>query len=338
MSNATDTEEMHCAVIGAIGAPLPESLLLQRRPRPRASEGCAVLQVLAAGVNPSDVSAALKGAFPYTKSGSIAGRDCCGVVVEGPAEVMGKVMWCSGGKDRGIAADGGLAEFTRIPVEALLPVPPNVSVAQAGVMGVPFITACVTVEKLQIKAGETVAVTGANGQVGRFILSLAKSRGARTVGIVRRDVAVPFADVVVVHAGGILTENLEASSVGSSIHAAVDTVGAHTEQVLDVLAHSGRLVLLAAPTADSSFPLHIRTFYRKNLTLHSTETMQYTSEQSAAFARSFLPLFEAGLCTGPELHTEVFSLDRVREAYDLVSKGCPSRVVVAPSGADALQN
>ncbi|HTD04862.1 alcohol dehydrogenase catalytic domain-containing protein, partial [Undibacterium sp.] len=64
---------------------------------PVASEGMCVVEVHSAGVNPSDVKAAL-GAMPHAVWPRTPGRDYAGVVLDGPSELVGKHVWGSGGE------------------------------------------------------------------------------------------------------------------------------------------------------------------------------------------------------------------------------------------------
>ena len=66
--------------------------------------GEVVVRVRAAGVNPSDVKAAL-GAMPHAVWPRTPGRDFAGVVTDGPAEWLGAEVWGSGG-ELGIRRDG----------------------------------------------------------------------------------------------------------------------------------------------------------------------------------------------------------------------------------------
>eukprot|EP00931_Biecheleriopsis_adriatica_P068832 TRINITY_DN42737_c0_g1_i1.p1 TRINITY_DN42737_c0_g1~~TRINITY_DN42737_c0_g1_i1.p1 ORF type:complete len:348 (-),score=39.61 TRINITY_DN42737_c0_g1_i1:30-1073(-) len=326
---------MRCIVLQEIGSKdLTRSLSLVERDCPKASDHEVILQVLAVGINPSDVKATT-GAFPYAVTGAICGRDCCGRIVEGPPSEVGKLVWSTSGKERGLAGDGGLAEFTKIPLAACLPLPKGITPAQAGALGVPLCTAACAVTKLQLRKGETVAVTGANGQVARFVMQIAKWRGANTIGVVRRDVPLSSADHKVV---ATVDEHVvkKLKTVGD-VHAVVDTVGVGTEHLVESLAHGGRIVIMSCPGADTSFPLAIRSFYRKDLTLHSTETMQHGAVKSAELVRDLLPGFECGALTPPELHEQIFTLDAVRDAYKLVGDGCQQRVVVAPNGLNDLE-
>ena len=59
-------------------------------PVPGADE--VLVQIKAAGLNPSDVKNVL-GRFPYTTLPRIPGRDFAGVVVEGPQALIGQEVW-----------------------------------------------------------------------------------------------------------------------------------------------------------------------------------------------------------------------------------------------------
>lgn len=189
--------------------------------------------------------------------------------------------------------------------------------------------------KLRLEEGETIAVTGANGQVARFVLGLAKWKGAKTIGIVRRNVQVQYADSTVI---SLVDDSIcqKLNSIGT-VQAIVDTVGIGTEHLIESLGHRGRIVILSSPTPNTAFPLHVKNFYRKDLTLHSAESMQYGAVESATLVRQVLPAIECGMLTPPELHEHIFSLDSVHDAYQLVSNGCAKRVVVAPNGNELLE-
>lgn len=62
-------------------------------PAPAAGE--VLVQIKAAGLNPSDVKNVL-GRFPYTTLPRIPGRDFAGVVVQGPPALVGQEVWGTG--------------------------------------------------------------------------------------------------------------------------------------------------------------------------------------------------------------------------------------------------
>jgi NADPH:quinone reductase-like Zn-dependent oxidoreductase len=101
--------------------------------------GNAVIEIAAAGVNASDVKAVL-GAMPHAIWPRTPGRDYSGVVVDGPADLIGKEVWGSGG-ELGIRRDGTHARHLVIDASYIRAKPSTLSLQEAGAVGVPFITA-----------------------------------------------------------------------------------------------------------------------------------------------------------------------------------------------------
>ena len=100
---------------------------------PRYKAGEALVRVRSAGVNPSDVKAAL-GLMPQAVFPRTPGRDYAGVVVEGPTHWVGKDIWGSGG-DVGITRDGSHAGWLVLPEAALREKPKRLSFEEAGSIG-----------------------------------------------------------------------------------------------------------------------------------------------------------------------------------------------------------
>jgi NADPH:quinone reductase len=138
---------------------------LTEQPQPPGIAGFATVQVMAAAINPSDAKAAL-GLMPQAVWPRTPGRDFAGVVVEGPAEWLGRQVYGSGG-DLGITRDGSHARYLQLPVAALRASPRNISMDEAGAVGVPFVTAYEGFRRAGMpRPGQTVLVLGANGKVG----------------------------------------------------------------------------------------------------------------------------------------------------------------------------
>ena len=90
------------------------------RPAIRRGAGAdeVLVEVRAAGVNRSDVSAAM-GRMPQAVWPRTPGREWAGVVVEGPAELIGREVFGAGG-DLGITRDGTHASHLVLSREALV--------------------------------------------------------------------------------------------------------------------------------------------------------------------------------------------------------------------------
>jgi NADPH:quinone reductase-like Zn-dependent oxidoreductase len=81
---------------------------------PAFAETMALVRVMAASINPSDVKN-VAGAMKQTTLPRIPGRDFAGVVEAGPAEWIGAAVWGTGG-DTGFTRDGTHSGMIAVPV------------------------------------------------------------------------------------------------------------------------------------------------------------------------------------------------------------------------------
>src|SRR5580704_14444406 len=152
-------------------------------PTPGANE--VLVEIRAAGVNRSDVSAAM-GRMPQALWPRTPGRDWAGVVVHGPTELISREVFGAGG-DLGITRDGTHASHLVVPRSALVDKPPALTLQEAGSLGVPFVTALEGYQRAGMpKADDVVLVTAINGMVGQAAAQIAAMHGARVFGVTRR--------------------------------------------------------------------------------------------------------------------------------------------------------
>jgi NADPH:quinone reductase len=307
----------------------PELVLIEK---PEAPPGHAVIEVLAAAVNPSDVKAAL-GAMPHAVWPRTPGRDFAGRVVEGPAEWQGREVWGTGG-DLGITRDGSHSRYLVLPVEALSPKPASVSLAAAGTVGVPFITAFEGLRRAGLLGqGQTLAIFGANGKVGQAAIQLASRAGAQVIGIDRAPAFVGHGNGPVTYLDGqhadLAAAVLEASG-GRGVDIAFNTVGSpYFAAALEALAIGGTQVLIS--TIERSVPFDILAFYRRNLQMLGVDTLKLTVVQCARILDSLLPGFDDGSLRAFAVdETALLPLDAAPEAYRRVIEGSMDRIVFAP--------
>ena len=99
----------------------PSVLELAEMAEPNTGESSALVRILAASINPSDVKN-VAGAMKQTTLPRIPGRDFAGVVERGPVEWIGAKVWGTGG-DVGFTRDGTHAEVIAAPVGSLRRMP-----------------------------------------------------------------------------------------------------------------------------------------------------------------------------------------------------------------------
>jgi NADPH:quinone reductase len=293
-----------------------------------------IVEIKAAGVNPSDVKAAT-GLMPYAVFPRTPGRDFAGVVVDGPAEWLGREVFGSSG-DLGIRRDGTHATHLVVEASALAEKPGNISMDEAAGIGVPFVTAIEGFRRAGMPgAQETVLVMGLNGKVGQAATQLASWRGARVIGVVRKDEAYQGhanGPVEVINASTTnVADRVRELTSGKGADIVFNTVGdPYFEAANKSLALAGRQILIAA--IDKIVPFNILEFYRGRHTYVGIDTLAFSTVASADILRDALPGFASGhLKPYPIASNAIYSLTDARAAYLAVSGSSRDRVILKPS-------
>ena len=212
---------------------------------PPLTEGQALIKVLAAPINPSDVLTltGIYGMLPPLPA--VGGNEGVGVVAElGPgvtAPAVGQTV---------LLPVGSGTWTTHLVADArkLMSLPNGVDPLQLAMMTVNPPTAYLMLKEfVDLQPGEWVIQNVANSGVGEYLIQLAKIRGLKTVNIVRRESAVAAVkamggDVVLVD-GADLAKQVAAATGGAKIRLGIDAVGGKsTDNLAACLAESGVLV------------------------------------------------------------------------------------------------
>jgi NADPH2:quinone reductase len=301
--------------------------------QPQANAGEVVIQVLAAAVNPSDVKATL-GIMPHAVFPRTPGRDFAGVVVDGPASLVGQHVWGSGG-DIGITRDGSHARFMMLPEAAVQIIPKGISVEEAGAVGVPFVTACEGFSRAGgVKAGQTVVVLGANGKVGQAAVQIAARAGAKVIAVQRQDTLEGFAcaPVEVINSTHIepaprimdLTGGKGADLVFNTVDKVYWEVG-HA-----VMAHGATQIFIIA-TKGQTVPFDLFKFYRGMHNFVGIDTLALDCVRSSELLAELRAGFEDGtLKPFPVAAHDMIALPQAMQAYKAVLAGAKNRMVLKP--------
>jgi len=184
-------------------------LTLESLAVPRPGPGEALLRVLAAGLCHTDLQF-LDGAINYGVIPVTLGHEIAGEVTELGAGVTrfqagervvgsypspcGECHWCATGQGQicpnagpqiGFSADGGFAEFVKVPARNLVRSPSGLGAAEAAVMACSGASAYHAIVGIGgPKAGDTVVVYGVGG-VGLMAIQLARLAGARPIALGR---------------------------------------------------------------------------------------------------------------------------------------------------------
>ena len=302
---------------------------------PAIKDGECLIEVHGSGVNPSDVKALL-GKMPNLVWPRTPGRDYAGIVVEGPSEHIGKEVWGTGG-DLGMRRDGSHAEFNVVDAAGLSEKPKNLTMFEAGSVGVAWTCAWLgMIDGADVQKGETAVILGANGKVGEASIQLASAAGAHVIAVERsRDDYSGHAsgpvDVVNLEKEPDLRQAIMDRTQGRGADVIMNTVGSpYFDAACNSLAKKGRQIIITTIVEDNT--INLRTFYRGNFRMIGVSNMDHDNILSAQMMDRMRPGFETGAYKAfPIRDDAIYGLDNVIEGYTRVLKDLTrDRIVIDP--------
>lgn len=304
--------------------------LIERAP-PVPGDGEVLVEVKAAGLNPSDVKNVL-GFFPaYTTLPRIPGRDFAGIVRQGPAHLVGRNVWGTG-LGLGFSQDGSHAQFIALPAQGCALMPARLSFVEAAACGVPYTTAWDGVSRAKVGPDKKFLVIGANGAVGRAAIALGKALGARVLAAVRRPEQAAALErlgyeTLILGAPEKLGEQVS-QKFGAFADAIFETTGAWLPASIRAAEKHGAICVIAPPgmgqlTVD--FP--VLDFYRRGLNLIGVNTLLHDTIACAKMLDAFTAFFESGALPPPPRPREM-PLSKGIEAYGMAHEGVSEKIVL----------
>ena len=196
-------------------------------PRPEPGPGEVLVQVLACGLNNTDVNTRTagysKGVTEGTTGGALAdagedggwggsqirfpriqGADACGRVVAAADAADGDLIgrrvlidvWLRDWDDPlnldkcryfGSESDGGFADYCVVDARNVHPIESDLSDAELATFATSYVTAENMLNRAKVGEGDIVLIPGASGGVGSALIQLSRRRGARTIALCGAD-------------------------------------------------------------------------------------------------------------------------------------------------------
>ena len=113
----------------------------------------------------------------------VPGRDIAGTVEAVGRDVTDFAVGDEVYGSCGATSSGSFAEFGLARANRLAPKPANLSFEQAAAVPISGLTAIQAVRKAKVQAGQSVAVLGASGGVGSYVVQIAKAAQAEVTGV-----------------------------------------------------------------------------------------------------------------------------------------------------------
>ncbi|MEO8264556.1 MAG: alcohol dehydrogenase family protein [Ilumatobacteraceae bacterium] len=175
----------------------------------------------------------------------------------------------------GSEVDGAFAEYTVVPSRHAVQVECAWSDVELASIPCSYSAAENMLSRVDVRAGQTVVVTGASGGVGSAAVQLAKRRGARVVALAAQakhdEIAELGADIVLGRDGDLI-----AALGRKSADVVIDVVGGPAwPQLLAVLRPGGRYAISGA-IGGPLVELDLRTVYLNDLTLYGCTVLSPT--------------------------------------------------------------
>ncbi|WP_244270957.1 alcohol dehydrogenase family protein [Thioclava nitratireducens] len=270
---------------------------------PEPGPGEVLLQVLAAGINNTDINTRLGWYSSEVKSGTqesredaehadggwsgatpfplIQGTDCCGRVIAvgdgGDEALIGtRVLVRSCMRQNGFSSmdtvwlgsnfDGAFAQYVKVPAGEVFAIDSDWSDAELATLPCAYGTAENMIHRAGVTAGERVLVPGASGGVGSALIQLLKRRGAEVIAVTS---AAKREMVLKIGADRVLChEDDPVAAIGEScVDVVIDNVaGPGFGTMLKLLRRGGRYASSGA-IAGPIVELDMRDMYLKDITL-----------------------------------------------------------------------
>ncbi|PWE48811.1 alcohol dehydrogenase [Thioclava sp. NG1] len=270
---------------------------------PEPGSGEVLLQVLAAGINNTDINTRLGWYSSEVKSGTqesredaehadggwsgatpfplIQGTDCCGRVIavgEGGDEALigTRVLVRSCMRQNGFSSmdtvwlgsnfDGAFAQYVKVPAGEVFAIDSDWSDAELATLPCAYGTAENMIHRAGVTAGERVLVPGASGGVGSALIQLLKRCGAKVIAVTS---ATKREMVLEIGADRVLCrEDDPVAAIGEScVDVVIDNVaGPGFGTMLKLLRRGGRYASSGA-IAGPIVELDMRDMYLKDITL-----------------------------------------------------------------------
>ena len=242
---------------------------------------------------------------------------------------------CSDLKPMGFSYNGGMAEYTIIPEDAIknghvIKVPKSVK-AEYAALAEPLSCAVNSIENCNVEKGDTVVVSGA-GPMGILNLCVAKEYGAKKtilseISQNRLEQAGQFCDRLVNPAKEDLAQAAkdETNGIGADVVVVAAPAAAPQEAALDVARKRGTICLFASlPAGKSMLNLDSRKIHYGEIKIVGS------SDSTPKQVKKAVELLQSKSFPAEKIASHILKFDEILKAFDLMVSGEALRVILKP--------
>lgn len=274
-------------------------LILREVPPPQPTPAQMLVRMCATSINRGDMLARIK--RHSAADGRPAGIDGSGEVVSVGADVKDfkpgdRVLF---------RAHGCFAEYAAVDPALAARIPDRLSFEQAAALPAAYITAWeAVVEFGRARAGEWVLLCGVSSGVGVAALQIAKSLGARVIGVsgsARKLAALTELglDVAVEGRGGVFVDAAMQATGGKGVNVAVNLVGGSAfPACVQAAADFGRVIIVGYVDGQMHADFDLEAVHGRRLQICGISNTPLTPQQRAASMAGFMRDVYPALASG----------------------------------------
>ena len=240
----------------------------------------------------------------------------------------GHVHLCSNLRALGVDIDGGMAEYSIVPVQQLYGIPAGLTIEASAF--VEPVSCCVHgIDRANIQLGDTVVIVG-GGTIGLIMMQLSRNAGAARTVVVeplghKRAIARTLGADLILDPGesNVKAAVFDLTHVGADVVIECAGKGSTTSLAIELARRGGTVVFFGVCPIGETIPVEPNQVYFKELTIVGSYVNPHT------FARS-IGILSAGKISVDAFQVDRFPLDGVLEALAWQREGRTLKSIIQP--------
>ena len=313
----------------------PDVMELQDVPAPTPGPGEVRIEVEAVGINFADVLSVAGEYLTRTRVPYTPGMEFAGIVESLGEGVTGVQV---GQRVAALGGSGALARYSVVNAAGLIPVPENLSGAQAAAFPVSYFTAYHGLKTLgRGVEGEWVLVQAAAGALGTASIQLARAMGMHVIALASTDEKLALArdlgaDVTILQDDPDRVQKVRDAAGGRGVPLILEVVGGKRfQESLDMAAPQGRIIVIGNASREQA-NLRPVELMKRNLTVTGLWLTSLMNDRAATMqaAQALAGLVGSGQVT-PQVGPTYALADSARAFQDLLDRKTTGKVIIEPA-------
>ena len=313
----------------------PDVMELQDVPAPTPGPGEVRIKVEAVGINFADVLSVAGEYLTRTRVPYTPGMEFAGIVESLGEGVTGVQV---GQRVAALGGSGALARYSVVNAAGLIPVPENLSGAQAAAFPVSYFTAYHGLKTLgRGVEGEWVLVQAAAGALGTASIQLARAMGMHVIALASTDEKLALArdlgaDVTILQDDPDRVQKVRDAAGGKGVPLILEVVGGKRfQESLDMAAPQGRIIVIGNASREQANMRPVELM-KRNLTVTGLWLTSLMNDRAATMqaAQALAGLVGSGQVT-PQVGPTYALADSARAFQDLLDRKTTGKVIIEPA-------